>query len=302
MTKRILCLAAAAVMVVISHASVAQADDGLTPAFDVSPTGLVAGSSVRISGQCQTDEEPFVFAHYLEDESFSGALRPNPAPDGSFSTLFPIPGESAGGTWQFRLSCFRDDVGRPSSSVDVAVTPDHPEPLAVDLAPLSPWPGGTLDVSGRGCAATGRGLDEVIVSLSLPINNTAPDVRSTVSPDASGAFHVVLRLPDAYPEGKTYVSLDCRDVRVTDDTPSWRRWLSQPITVIAGPPPTSTTTSTSTSASLAAEAEGSKRELPRTGLPLSMLAGAGVLLLVGLALVSATARPRRGTKGRHLGS
>ena len=52
--------------------------------------------------------------------------------------------------------------------------------------------------------------------------------------------------------------------------------------------PSSTTGPTSTTPHVTTAAQAIQTELPRTGLPASLLIGAGVLLVVGLALVSAS--------------
>jgi hypothetical protein len=291
MAKRILSLVAVTLTIVISCASAAQADTP-TPPFAVTPTQVVAGSSVQLSGQCDADEKPFVYGYYVNDSSssFSGSLDPGSAHDGSFSTPFPIPRESAGGTWQFRLSCTRSDLGRPSDRVNVTVSADDPKPLAADLTPPNPSAGGTLDVAGTGCAVNGRGLDEVIISISLLIGNTAPEVKTTVRPDGSGAFGATLQLPENYPAGPTFALFDCRETGAPDGTPGWSRWSSMPITVIEGSVPPSTKPSTTVPATVVVQ--GVQSVLPRTGLPAPLMPGALLLVVAGLGLLTATASRR----------
>jgi LPXTG-motif cell wall-anchored protein len=266
----------------VALGSAAAATLANDPALEVSPLAVQAGSSVQTAGQCAVGERAVVVAEEHHTNSYRGSLTPDLAVDGAFDAAFPIPREAPAGTWQFHLNCLQGDVGRSGPTVDVAVTPETPEPLVVEATPSSPAAGDAVAIDGQGCHADGRALGEAIVSVSLPYNNAAPDVYGTVTPDAAGAFHITLQLPADYPARDTYVIVECRDTD-TALQPMWSRYLQQPITVV-GAPPSSTTTTTKPTVTAAAE------ELPKTGTS-RFLATLGIMLaLTGLALFGSTRR------------
>jgi LPXTG-motif cell wall-anchored protein len=270
----------------------------------VTPTHVAAGSSVQVSGTCPIDDTPVVEARASveigphQGSGFGGTLRPDHAPDGSFTATFPIPRETDIGTWQFQLACSHSDTFVSSTPMDVTVTPSSPEPMTVNVAPSSPIAGDSAAIVGAGCVADGRPLESA-GAVVASWNQTVPYTSMTTTVDAAGAFDADLLIPEDYPAiDSSYLAVICTDLKYRSGQPQWARSVHFPITVLAGNTPATSSTTVTTSVPTTLASQGVPEpsgELPRTGgAPTMLIVLAGAALASGLILRSARPRHQRG--------
>lgn len=270
--------------------SAIPAEAGGSPTLQVLPTSAAAGSSVNVSGSCNGTGQPQVRGFLVVGSShpsqgFDGSITPDAALDGSFATTFPLPAETPAGIWRFELQCVFTDVARPGPPVDVSVSAVSPELMAFKADPDPAVAGQPLHLSGSGCAAQGRGLDRVVVSLFRIESDRATShaVSVTTSPDAVGVWEVTLDVPADFPEGDAAVGVQCDDTR--QEQPSWGRVLQTSFDVVAGSEPLRTT-NPRTQNTLAHTGPGAAHALAALSL---------VLIALGLSALTIAARRNKAT-------
>jgi hypothetical protein len=207
-----LLFAATAAMFTVAAAP-ASATTNIAVVVQASPTPVVAGHSVTLSGSvgpqgAATDCADLI----LYSQAFSGTDDPTTAPlsttatpSGAFSATTKIPRTQAAGTFAIHLRCGGATVGGGSLVVQAA-------PSTLQVSPPSVTAGDTVTVSGWLPPAPGSQCATGVTLLSRAFVGThefadVPAIEAAVKAD--GTFTVTTRIPRAKAAGTYDITGRC---------------------------------------------------------------------------------------------